>query len=108
MLDAQDFQIKCDRELDKLYKSLNKAADVHGFDTEFGGKLTIEFEDPPAKFVISPNAPVQQIWVSAHMTSYKLGWSPDTQEFVLPETGQSLKDLIADAVSRQLGEPVQL
>jgi frataxin-like iron-binding protein CyaY len=54
MLDSQEFQRKSDEALGKLYKTLAEASDEHGFDTDFGGALTIEFEDPPAKFVISP------------------------------------------------------
>ncbi|HYI94358.1 MAG TPA: iron donor protein CyaY [Bryobacteraceae bacterium] len=108
MLDSQEFQRKSDDALTKLYKTLALASDEHGFDTDFGGALTIEFEDPPAKFVVSPNAPVKQIWVSAHMTSYKLDWDSQRGEFVLPETGQDLKALIEDAISRQLGEAIKL
>jgi CyaY protein len=108
MLDPQEFQLKSDEALRKLYKALAKASDEHGFDTDLGGALTIEFEDPPAKFVVSPNAPVAQVWVSAQMKSYKLDWDPARAEFVLPESGQSLQTLVQEAVSRQLGEEVQL
>ena len=108
MLDSQEFQRKSDDALTKLYKNLAHASDEHGFDTDFGGALTIEFDDPPAKFVVSPNAPVKQVWVSAHMTSYKLDWDAQRSEFVLSETGQSLKALIEDAISRQLGETIKL
>jgi CyaY protein len=87
---------------------LAEASDEHGFDTDFGGALTIEFDDPPAKFVVSPNAPVAQVWVSAQMKSYKLDWDPARREFVLPESGQSLQTLVQEAVSRQLGEEVSL
>lgn len=58
--------------------------------------------------MISPNAPVRQIWVSAHSKSYKLDWDAGRGEFVLSETGKSLKDLAAWAVSEQLGEEVRL
>jgi CyaY protein len=58
--------------------------------------------------VVSPNSPVRQIWVSAHSKSFKLDWDPAQNAFVLPETGESLKQLIEGAVSRQLGEPVEL
>ena len=54
MLDEQEFQLKSDEALSKLYKALAKASDEYGFDTDFGGALTIEFDDPPAKFVVSP------------------------------------------------------
>ena len=108
MLDQQEFQLKADEALRKLYKALAQASDEHGFDTDFGGALTIEFDEPPAKFVVSPNAPVAQVWVSAHMKSYKLDWDSNRNEFVLADSGQSLKQLVEDAVSRQLGEEVKL
>jgi iron donor protein CyaY len=108
MLDDQAFQLKSDEALSKLYRSLARASDEHGFDTDFGGALTVEFDDPPAKFVVSPNAPVKQVWVSAHMKSYKLDWDAARSEFVLGDTGQSLTDLIQEAVSKQLGEEVSL
>ena len=108
MLDDQEFQLVSDEALSKLYKSLAEASDEHGFDTDFGGALTVEFEDPPGKFVVSPNAPVKQVWVSAHMKSYKLDWDESRREFVLPDTGDSLHVLIEQAVSQQLGEDVKL
>jgi iron donor protein CyaY len=108
MLDAQEFQLKSDEALGKLYRSLAKASDEHGFDTDLSGALTVEFDDPPAKFVVSPNAPVRQVWVSAHMKSYKLDWDAARGEFVLPESGQSLRELVKSAVSQQLGEEIQL
>ena len=108
MLDAQEFQLKSDEALTKLYKALAHASDEHGFDTDYGGALTIEFEEPQAKFVVSPNAPVKQVWVSAHMKSYKLDWDSQRGEFVLPDSGQSLKELIEDVVSRQLGADIKL
>ncbi|HEY2844907.1 MAG TPA: frataxin domain-containing protein, partial [Bryobacteraceae bacterium] len=72
------------------------------------GALAVEFETPPAKFVVSPNSPVSQIWVSAHSKSFKLDWDAARDTFVLAATGQSLAELMADAVGRQLGQEVRL
>jgi CyaY protein len=108
MLDDQSFQLKSDEALSKLYNSLVQASDEYGFDTDFGGTLTVEFDEPAAKFVVSPNAPVKQVWVSANMKSYKLDWDSARGEFVLPDSGQSLSELMQEAVSRQLGEEVSL
>ena len=102
------FQLKSDEALSKLYRSLAKASDEYGFDTDFSGALTIEFDDPPAKFVVSPNAPVKQVWVSAQMKSYKLDWDSARGEFVLSDSGKSLRDLVKEAVSQQLGEEIKL
>jgi hypothetical protein len=39
--------------------------------------------------------------------SFKLDWSDAAQEFTLPD-GQSLKQLMADCVGKQIGEEVTL
>ncbi len=67
------------------------------------GALHVSFEDQ-SKFVISPNAPVRQIWISALGTSFKLDWSDAEQDFVLPKTGERLKLLVARLINQQLGE----
>lgn len=108
MLDEQEFKLRADESLTSLYNALAEASDRHDFETDFGGALTVEFSAPPAKFVISPNSPVRQIWVSAQSRSFKLDWAPDRGEFVLPETGESLRELVGAAVGRQLGESVDL
>lgn len=108
MLDDQEFQLKADACLSDVYKALAAASDEHDFETDFGGTLTVEFDDPPAKFVVSPNSPVRQIWVSAHAKSFKLAWDDNRNDFILPESGQTLKQVMGEAVSKQLGEPVSL
>ena len=93
-LTDQDFRLEADRALESLQRSLMPMADEHGFEVELqNGVLQIVFEDPsPAKFVVSPNAPVRQIWVSAMSRSYKLAWQPESSTFVLD--GESLETLI--------------
>jgi|SRR5438105_9601033 len=109
MMDEQDFKKRADEALNLLHRSLVGAADDYGFDVDMNsGALGIEFEDPPAKFVISPNTPVRQIWVSAHSKSYKLDWDIVENSFVHVETGDSLKTLIEKAISKQLNEEVSL
>lgn len=110
MLDEQAFQRKCDAALEELRRRALPAADAHGFDVEGGsGKLEIVFEEPePGKFVISPNAPVREIWVSALSTSFKLGWSESQEAFVLEKTGENLVQVMSRVISQYLGEQVTL
>jgi iron donor protein CyaY len=109
MMDEQDFKKRADEALSSLHRALIGAADDYGFDVDFNsGALGIEFEEPPAKFVISPNAPVRQIWVSALAKSYKLDWDIVENSFVHVESGDSLKDLIEKVISKQLKEEVSL
>ena len=107
-MDDQEFKRRAEDSLQALYKRLVAASDDGGFEADFNsGALGIEFDQSPAKFVISPNAPVHQIWVSAHSKSYKLDWDDVEGTFVLPD-GQTLTRLIQDAITKQLGEEVTL
>ena len=108
-MDEQDFKKRADEALSSLHRALIGAADDYGFDVDFNsGALGIEFEDPPAKFVISPNSPVRQIWVSALAKSYKLDWDIVENSFVHVESGDSLKTLIEKVISKQLKDEVSL
>jgi iron donor protein CyaY len=108
-MDDQEFQTRARQALDDLYKRLNAASGSGEFEADFNsGALAIEFEEPPGKFVVSPNAPVRQIWVSAHSKSFKLDWDPARTQFVLPSTGQSLAEMVGAAISQQLGTEVKL
>lgn len=108
-MDDQEFKRTADEALQSLYNKLSRASDRYNFEPDFNaGALTIEFDEPKAKFVISPNAPVLQIWVSAHAKSYKLDWEPARQAFVWPESEQTLEELMTWAISQHIGERVTL
>ena len=108
-MDDQEFTNLAEKALTGLYRRLAAASEEFDFEPDFNsGALAIEFETPPAKFVISPNSPVRQIWVSAHSKSFKLDWDSVQSTFVLTNTGQTLVDLVADAISQQLGRKVTL
>jgi CyaY protein len=103
MLEDQEFQSRAEASLTALYEQLGRASDEFDFDVEMNsGALTVEFEEPRERFVVSPNAPVRQIWVSAHVHSFKLDWDEPRAAFVLPATGQSLDELIAGAIRERL------
>ena len=93
-LSEQDFRIRADHALEDLQRVLLPIADEEGFEVELqNGVLQIVFEEPSAtKFVVSPNAPVRQIWLSAMSRSYKLAWSPERSAFELD--GESLNQLV--------------
>ncbi len=108
-MDEQEFRTRSNDALDSLYRKLSAASERYEFEPDFNsGALSIEFEEPKARFVVSPNAPVRQIWVSAHSKSFKLDWNPGKSAFVLPDTGQTLDELMASAVSQQIGDEVTL
>ena len=108
-MDEQEFQTRAQSSLESLYRKLAAASDKYEFEPDFNaGALAIEFDEPKGKFVVSPNAPVRQIWLSAHSKSFKLAWDAARNSFVLPETKQTLDEVVAEAIEKQIGEPVSL
>jgi iron donor protein CyaY len=104
MIDENDFRKHAERALDSLKKALITAEESSGMEVEDqSGALHISFEEG-SRFVISPNAPVQQIWISALSTSFKLDWSDVDQDFVFQKTSERLKPLVARLINEQLGE----
>ena len=101
-LSEQDFRLRADHALERAQRSLLPLADEEGFEVELqNGVLQVIFEEPSAaKFVVSPNAPVRQVWVSAMSRSYKLAWSSASSSFELD--GETLDALLTRLVRQFL------
>src|SRR5919197_1719023 len=93
-LSEQEFRVRSDEALENARRTLLPFADSEGFEIELqNGVLNLVFEEPSdTKFVVSPNAPVRQIWVSAMARSYKLAWVPELGAFALD--GETLPKLL--------------
>src|ERR1700730_14797286 len=110
MLSELDFRDKADAAFEDLKKKLLNLGDAEEFDVEGeSGKLEVIFEEPQeAKFVISPNTPVRDIWISALSTSFKLGWNESRKAFFHEKTGEALRAVMSRVISQQLGAQVTL
>ena len=104
----QEFRNRSDSALETLRKRLQHLGDENNFEVEGdGGRLDLLFEDTDeTRFVISPNAPVRQIWISALTTSFKLAWSDAAGTFVLEKSGESLNQVMSRILSQQLGSQI--
>jgi iron-sulfur cluster assembly protein CyaY len=104
----QEFRNRADTALETLRKRLQQLGDEYNFEVEGdGGRMDLLFEEPEeTRFVISPNAPVRQIWISALTTSFKLGWSDAAQTFGLEKSGETLAQVMSRILSQQLGSKV--
>ena len=103
VLSEQDFRVKSVQALEDARRALLPLADTgDGFEVELqNGVLDLVFEEPrETKFVVSPNAPVRQIWVSAMSRSFKLAWAAGSSRFELE--GESLDALLARLVHQHL------
>jgi len=102
MLTDQEFQRAADAALEALCQTLAEASNNYDFDVDLNGAtLTVEFDEPRERFVVSPNSSVRQIWVSAHVQSFKFDWDGARGAFVLPATGQTLLELMVEAIGRR-------
>ena len=103
-LTEQDFRLRADQALEQAERSLLPMADEGTLELERqNGVLQVIFEDPaPTKFVVSPNAPVRQVWVSAMSRSFKLTWSPVSSQFELE--GESLDLLLSRLVNEYVAQ----
>jgi CyaY protein len=106
MIDEPLFRRLSDDALEALKQSLIDAEEAGNFETEEkNGVLNVLFEDGSSKFVFTPQFPVRQIWISARSTSFKLEWSPETETFILPKTGEALKPLTERLLQEHLADP---
>lgn len=97
MQDELEFRRAAEGALDALKKHLitREEEDEAGFEVEEqNGVLNVIFDEPPSKFVVTPNTPVRQIWISALSTSFKLDWDVAASAFVLPRTAEKLIPLL--------------
>ena len=92
MVNELTFRREADVALELLKQSLVKAEADGDFEAEEqNGVLNILFEEAGCKFVLTPNTPARQIWISALSTSFKLDWDGTEKKFVLSKTGEDLR-----------------
>jgi iron donor protein CyaY len=106
MLDEAQFRRESDHALESLKQALIAAEDDSGsFEFEDNnGVMNVIFENGSSKFVVTPNTPVRQVWISAQATSYKLEWADGAAEFILPKTGEPMILLMQRLLREHLGD----
>ncbi len=103
MLDEEQFRRYADHAVEALKQALIAEEAEGGFEVEENnGVLNVVFEEPAGKFVVTPNTPARQIWISALSTSFKLGWNAESAQFLLPKTGEALQPLLARLIQQHL------
>lgn len=105
MLDESQFRRVAEAALTALLQHLivREEEDEAGFEVdEQNGVLSIAFEEPAGKFVLTPNAPMRQIWISALSTSFKLDWDETASAFTLARTGEPMMALVDRLIEEHL------
>lgn len=98
-----------DASITDLETRLSNAID-EGTEFDFeknGDVLTIEFEDGE-RFIISPNSPVNQLWVSANYSGSRFNWSDEENDWIHEKQGDPLFLFLDKELSKKLGKPVSI
>ncbi|MEO6940344.1 MAG: iron donor protein CyaY [Candidatus Kapaibacterium sp.] len=72
-----------------------------------GDVLNLEFEDG-ARFIISPNSPVEQLWVSANYAGNRFNWSDEVNDWINEKTAEPFRPFLAASISGKLGASISL
>ena len=81
-----------------------------GSDLEFersGDVLTIIFSDG-AKFIVTPNSPVNQLWVSANYEGHRFNFDGARLAWIDEKTGQEFHTYMSRLLSDKLAEEVRV
>ena len=107
-MDDKEFQTRADEALKDLYDRLGRAMEDHPFEADFNaGALAIEFEEPSAQVRReSQRAGETDLGIGAH-EKLQAGLGPGAA-CIRTRTGQTLVEIIDDAVGKQLGTKVEL
>jgi iron donor protein CyaY len=90
---------------DQLSALIDNGSD---FDTEKNGDvLTISLEDG-SKFIITPNSPVSQLWVSANYEGHRFNYDEIKAKWIDEKSGEEFAEYIAKLLSEKLNEKIKL
>jgi frataxin-like iron-binding protein CyaY len=109
MSDDREFKKRADAALSLLGRDLAGAADDYGFQSSMsGGTINVDCGSTGGKLVITENPQAQQITVQVGAKIYKLEWDIVEAGFVHSESGQGLRELVEQALSKYLRQEVSL
>jgi frataxin-like iron-binding protein CyaY len=107
MSDDVEFKKRADAALSLLSRDLAGAGDDYGFRSSYAaGAITVDCGG--GKLTISPNPAARQILLTMPAKSYRLDWDIVQATFVHTESGQTLRELVEQALSRTLRQEVTL
>jgi len=98
-----------DSTISKLDDRLSALIDS-GFDFELeknGDVLVIIFEDN-SKYIISPNSPVSQLWVSANYEGHRFNFEESKSTWHDEKTGEELLRYLSRLFSEKMSKSISL
>ncbi|MEI8135445.1 MAG: iron donor protein CyaY [bacterium] len=90
---------------DQLSSLIDAGSD---FDLEKNGDVLSIIFDDGSKFIISPNSPVNQLWVSANYEGHRFNYSESEANWSDEKSGQLFTEYLSVLLGEKLGEAISL
>jgi CyaY protein len=85
------------RDLEQKLAGMIDAGSEFDF-TRSGDVLTIEFDDGE-RIVITPQSPMEQLWVSANYAGHRFNWSEPQSDWVNEKNGDLFEAFLSSTLS---------
>ncbi len=89
------------RDLEETLDAMIDSGSEFDF-TRSGDVLSIEFEDGE-KIVITPQSPMEQLWISANYAGHRFNWSVQQQDWTDEKSSESLKSFLSKTITGKIG-----
>ena len=106
-MDDSEFRERSDACLGKVAKWLEDFDPDEVDFTTADGVVTIEFA-AGAKFILSRQSQMKQMWLAAGAHAYHYNWDSAKALWLDDKDGHDLFPCLAEAISEQVGHPVEL
>lgn len=106
-MDENEFRERSDACLGKAAKWLEDFDPDEVDFTTADGVVTIEF-DGGAKFILSRQSQMKQMWLAAGSHAYHYNWDGGRSVWIDDKDGHELFPRLAEAISEQLGHPIEI
>lgn len=106
-MDDNQFRVLSDACLGKVAKWLEDFDPDEVDFTAADGVVTLEFGSG-AKFILSRQAQMKQLWLAAGSHAFHYNWDPAKSLWLDDKDGHELFQRLADAIAEQVAHPVDL
>jgi len=104
-----DFRQHAEEALHSLRRLLAPVGDDFGFEVSVeAGALELEFDSPLSPITVSFHPAQRQAWLVSGGKTHRLTWDIVENSFQLEATGQTLQEVLEEAISERVGEDVSL
>lgn len=103
------FTNRYDTAVSRLDNALSAFIDSGSeFDTEKNGDVLSVIFDDGSKFIITPNSPVSQLWVSANYEGHRFNFDEARQQWIDEKSGEIFEAYLGRLLSEKLGQSISL